>query len=124
MNRWPTTGRRGAVLALATLGLLCGGLSSSARALVWSSPRLIDPGQRLLGVSCPSRSLCVAVTLTHSTGGKPFMLYDGTAGVADTRIIPPTSVVPESVLPFAALALAIPLVTGRRRILTALRFWR
>jgi len=66
-------------------------------------------------------SLCVAVTLTHSTGGKPFMVYDGTAGAADTRIIPPTSVVPESLLPFAALALAIPLLTGRRRILAA---WR
>ncbi len=68
-------------------------------------------------------SLCVAVTLTHSTGGKPSMLYDGTTG-ADTRIIPPTSVVPESVLPFAALALAIPLLTGRRRILAALRIRR
>src|SRR5205814_2348153 len=33
-------------------------------------------------------SLCIAVTLIHSTGGKPSMVYDGAAGTADTRVVP------------------------------------
>ena len=68
-------------------------------------------------------SLCIAVTLTHSTGGKPSMLYDGAAGSADTRIVPPTTVVPEALLPFAAAAVAIPVLTARRRLGSWLR-WR
>jgi len=64
----------------------------------------------------PGGSLCIQVTLTHSTGGRPSMLYDGTAGVADTNVVPPSIVVPESVIGFAGLALAIPLLTGRRRL--------
>jgi cellulose synthase/poly-beta-1,6-N-acetylglucosamine synthase-like glycosyltransferase len=63
-------------------------------------------------------SLCLSVTLTHGTGGKPSMLYDGTAGVAGTRLVPPSIVVPESLLGFAALALMIPLFTSRRRWLS------
>jgi hypothetical protein len=51
------------------------------------------------------------------------MLYDGGIGVADTRLTPPSTIVPESLLPFAALALAIPLITGRRRVLSLLQ-WR
>ena len=66
-------------------------------------------------------SLCLRVTLTHNTGGKPSMLYDGAALVADTRVVPPTIVVPESVLGFAGLALLIPVFTGRRRLLAVLR---
>ncbi len=66
-------------------------------------------------------SLCLRVELNHNTGGKPSMLYDGPAGVADTRLSPPTSVVPESVLAFAGLAVAIPLLTGRRRLWALLR---
>jgi len=62
-------------------------------------------------------SLCLQVVLTHSTGGKPSMVYDGGVGVADTHVTAPSTIVPESVLPFAALALAIPLITGRRRLL-------
>jgi hypothetical protein len=62
-------------------------------------------------------SLCLSVTLTHNTGGKPSMVYDGTAGVGDTHIVPPSIVVPEALLGFAGFALLIPLVTGRRRML-------
>lgn len=62
-------------------------------------------------------SLCLSVTLTHNTGGKPSMVYDGTAGVGDTGVVPPSIVVPESLLGFAGIALLIPLVTGRRRLL-------
>ena len=58
-------------------------------------------------------SLCIQVTLTHSTGGKPSMLYDGTAGVADTRVVPPSIVVPESLLGFAGLALIVPIFASR-----------
>jgi hypothetical protein len=64
-------------------------------------------------------SLCMAVTLTHSTGGKPSMEYDGSS--AQTSLVPPTSVVPESVLGFAGLAVLIPLVTGRRRLWSLVR---
>jgi hypothetical protein len=49
------------------------------------------------------------------------MLYDGTALVADTRVVPPSIVVPESVLGFAGLALLIPVFTGRRRWRAVLR---
>jgi hypothetical protein len=66
-------------------------------------------------------SLCLQVVLTHSTGGKPSMIYDGGVGVADTHLTPPSTVVPESLLPFAALALAIPMITGRRRLLALVR---
>jgi hypothetical protein len=59
--------------------------------------------------------LCLVVTLAHGTGGATSFLYDGLGGVADTQLITPTLVVPESVLGFAGLALAIPLITGRRR---------
>jgi hypothetical protein len=58
---------------------------------------------------------------THGTGGATSILYDGAAGVADTQLITPSIVVPESVLGFAALALAIPLITGRRRLLSFFR---
>jgi glycosyl transferase family 2 len=61
--------------------------------------------------------LCLVVTLAHGTGGATSFLYDGLAGVADTQLITPSLVVPESVLGFAGLALAIPLITGRRRLL-------
>jgi len=49
------------------------------------------------------------------------MVYDGVAGVGDTRLSPPSTVVPESVLGFAGLALLIPLYTGRRRVLSFLK---
>jgi hypothetical protein len=52
------------------------------------------------------------------------MRYDGTAGVADTRVVPPSIVVPESVLGFAGLALLIPVFTSRRRLLALLKVRR
>jgi hypothetical protein len=69
-------------------------------------------------------SLCLSVTLTHNTGGKPDMLYDGTAGVGDTRVVPPSIVVPESLLGLVGFALLIPLFTGRRRLLSLVRVRR
>jgi cellulose synthase/poly-beta-1,6-N-acetylglucosamine synthase-like glycosyltransferase len=65
--------------------------------------------------------LCLVVTLAHGTGGATNFLYDGVAGTADTQLITPSLVVPESVLGFIGLALAIPLITGRRRLLSFLR---
>jgi hypothetical protein len=65
--------------------------------------------------------MCLIVNLTHGTGGATNMIYDGAAGTADTRLIPPVTVVPESLLGFLGLALAIPVITGRRRLLSLLR---
>ncbi|HVC78724.1 MAG TPA: glycosyltransferase family 2 protein [Candidatus Micrarchaeaceae archaeon] len=66
-------------------------------------------------------TLCLIVSTSHGTGGATSLLYDGVAGVADTQLITPSIVVPESVLGFVGLALAIPLITGRRRLLSFLR---
>ncbi|MHB8588732.1 MAG: glycosyltransferase family 2 protein [Candidatus Dormibacteraceae bacterium] len=68
-------------------------------------------------VIAPGGSLCLSVTVTHNTGGPAEILYDGTAGNADTRLVPPSIVVPESLLGFAGFALLIPLFTGRKRLL-------
>jgi cellulose synthase/poly-beta-1,6-N-acetylglucosamine synthase-like glycosyltransferase len=73
-----------------------------------SQPALVVP---------PGGSLCLSVTITHNTGGPVEILYDGDAGASDTRVVPPSIVVPESLLGFAAFALLIPLVTGRKRLL-------
>jgi hypothetical protein len=92
-----------------------------------SGPNTISPFTVSTSASQPSLSipaggsLCLSVTLTHNTGGKPTMLYDGTAGVGDTQVVPPSIVVPESVLGFAGLALLIPVFTGRRRLLALLK---
>ena len=61
----------------------------------------------------PGGTLCVSVTLTHETGGKPSMLYDGTAGSGSTNIVAPSIIVPESLLPLAGFALVIPIVATR-----------
>jgi len=66
-------------------------------------------------------SLCLQVVLTHNTGTRQSLIYDGTAGLADTRLVPPTSVVPESLIGWLGLAFAIPLLTQRRRVLSFLR---
>jgi cellulose synthase/poly-beta-1,6-N-acetylglucosamine synthase-like glycosyltransferase len=76
-------------------------------------------------VTIPSGGqLCLVVSLAHGTGGATNFLYDGLAGAADTQLITPTFVVPESVLGFSGLALAIPLITGRRRLLAFFRVHR
>jgi hypothetical protein len=69
-------------------------------------------------------SLCLRVALSHGTGGATSMTYDGTAGVADTQLIPPSTVVPEALLGFLGVALAIPLITGRRRLVSVFRVRR
>ncbi|HEY3085410.1 MAG TPA: glycosyltransferase family 2 protein [Candidatus Dormibacteraeota bacterium] len=64
-------------------------------------------------VITPGGSLCVSVTLTHNTGGKPSLLYDGTAGVADTNIVPPSIVVPEGLLGLLGFVVAVPIFASR-----------
>jgi len=61
----------------------------------------------------PGGSLCIQVTLTHNTGGKPSMVYDGTAGVGDTNVVPPSIVVPESLLGLVGLVVVVPLLVRR-----------
>ena len=49
------------------------------------------------------------------------MIYDGIATVADTRVVPPSIIVPESLLGLIGLAAFIPIITGRKRLLDFLR---
>ncbi len=87
-----------------------------------SSPFTVSTSASQLPVVIPTGgSLCLQVVLTHNTGGKPSMTYDGAAGTADTRLVPPTTVVPESLAGWLGLALAIPMITQRRRLLSFLR---
>jgi len=81
-----------------------------------TSPLTVTTSASQAALTIPAGgSLCMAVTLTHSTGGKPSMLYDGASGVASTQLVPPSTVVPELLLPFAALAILIPVAVRRRR---------
>ena len=64
-------------------------------------------------VITPGGSLCVTVTLTHGTGGKPSMVYDGPVGVGDTRIVPPSIIVPEALLGLIGLVAVVPLLVTR-----------
>jgi cellulose synthase/poly-beta-1,6-N-acetylglucosamine synthase-like glycosyltransferase len=90
-----------------------------------TSPFTVSTSASQASLSIPAGgSLCLSVTLTHNTGGKPSMVYDGTAGVGDTQVVPPSIVVPESILGFAGLALLIPVFTGRKRLLALLRVRR
>jgi hypothetical protein len=66
-------------------------------------------------------TLCLIVSLAHGTGGATSLLYDGTGGVADSQLIPPVTVVPESLLGFLGIAFVIPVITGRRRLLSFLK---
>jgi cellulose synthase/poly-beta-1,6-N-acetylglucosamine synthase-like glycosyltransferase len=61
----------------------------------------------------PGGSLCLRVDDTQSSGGDVDMLYDRGVGLADTRVVPPSTVVPESLLPLAALIPFIPLLARR-----------
>jgi glycosyltransferase involved in cell wall biosynthesis len=65
-------------------------------------------------------SLCLRVDISQEDDDVP-MVYDGRVGEGDTRLIPPTTVVPESVLGMIGIALVIPLVTGRRRLFSFLK---
>ena len=90
-----------------------------------TSPFTVSTSASQLPLVIPAGgSLCLQVVLTHNTGGRPFMTYDGVAGLADTRLTPPTSVVPESLIGWLGVAFAIPLLTQRRRWLSFLRSWK
>jgi 1,2-diacylglycerol 3-beta-glucosyltransferase len=68
-------------------------------------------------------SLCLRADISQEEDDVP-MVYDGRAGEGDTRLIPPTTVVPESVLGLVGVALLIPIVTGRRKVLSLLKVCR
>jgi hypothetical protein len=87
-----------------------------------TSPFTVSTSASQLAMVIPAGgSLCISVTLTHNTGGKPSLVYDGTAGVGDTRVVPPSIIVPENLVGFVGLALLIPLFTARRRLLSLVR---
>jgi cellulose synthase/poly-beta-1,6-N-acetylglucosamine synthase-like glycosyltransferase len=86
-----------------------------------TSPVTVNTSASQTLVIPPGGTLCLIVNLAHGTGGATTFLYDGPTGAADTQLITPSLVVPEAVLGFAAVALAIPLLTGRRRLLAFLR---
>ena len=79
-----------------------------------TSPFTVSTSASQLALVIPAGgSLCVSVTLTHNTGGKPSLVYDGTAGVGDTNVVPPSIVVPESLLGLAGLVVIVPLLLTR-----------
>jgi len=61
----------------------------------------------------PGGSLCLRVDDTQGSGNDVDMLYDRRVGLADTRVVPPSIVVRESLLPLAALIPLIPLLATR-----------
>jgi hypothetical protein len=79
-----------------------------------TSPLTVTTSASQLALVIPAGgSLCISVTLTHNTGGKPSMLYDGAAGAGNTNITPPSIVVPEGLLGLAGLAAFIPMLATR-----------
>ena len=78
---------------------------------------------QLLLVIPPGGSLCLSVDVSqgNGNGGNVDLVYDGATGTADTRVVPPSIVVPESMLGFAGLALLIPVFTQRRRLYAFMR---
>jgi len=111
----------GFVATIPNLGSTWSTTIGSAGANTTSPFTVSTSASQLALVIPPGGSLCLSVTLTHNTGGRPFLVYDGTAGVGDTQVVPPSIVVPESLLGFAALALLIPVFTSRRRLLAFVR---
>jgi cellulose synthase/poly-beta-1,6-N-acetylglucosamine synthase-like glycosyltransferase len=69
-------------------------------------------------------SLCLSMTLTHNTGGRPSIIYDGIANVADTRVVPPSIIVPEALMGLIGLAAFIPMLAGRKRLFAFVRMSR
>jgi cellulose synthase/poly-beta-1,6-N-acetylglucosamine synthase-like glycosyltransferase len=87
-----------------------------------TSPFTVSTSASQLALVIPAGgSLCLSVTMTHNTGGKPSIVYDGTAGVGDTRVVAPSIIVPENLIGLVGLALLIPLFTARRRLLSLVR---
>jgi hypothetical protein len=92
-----------------------------------TSPFTVSTASLLPLVIPAGGSLCLRVDVSNGNGNNVDMTYDGAANVADTRLLPPTTVVPESLLGFAALALLIPVFTvraSRKRLLAFLRVSR
>ncbi len=89
-----------------------------------SSPFTVSTNMPLQVLIPTGGSLCLQVVLTHITGTRQSMTYDGPVGLADTRLTPPTSVVPESLIGWLGVGFAIPLLTQRRRVLSFLRSWK
>ena len=92
-----------------------------------TSPFTVNTTDPLTLVIPAGGSLCLRVDVSQGNGNNVDMLYDRAVGVADTRLVPPSIVVPESLLGFAAFALLIPVFTGRagrRRVLDFLRVRR
>lgn len=90
-----------------------------------TSPFTVDTSASQLPlVIPPGGSLCLQVDASQGNGNNLDLVYDGTAGVGDTRLVPPSIVVPESLLAFAALALLIPLFTSRKRLLACVKVRR
>jgi len=65
----------------------------------------------------PGGSLCLRVDASQGNGNNLDLVYDGAAGLGDTRLVPPSIVVPESVLGLVGLALLIPVFAQRKRLL-------
>jgi cellulose synthase/poly-beta-1,6-N-acetylglucosamine synthase-like glycosyltransferase len=92
-----------------------------------TSPFTVSTASLLPLIVPAGGSLCLRVDVSNGNGNNVDMTYDGAANVADTRLLPPTTVVPESLLGFAALALLIPVFTvrtSRKRLLACLRVRR
>ena len=80
-------------------------------------------GPQLQLVIPAGRTLCLRTDISQEEDDEP-MVYDGPSSgpnAAGTRLTPPSTVVPESLLGLLGVALAIPLITGRRRVLSFLR---
>lgn len=87
-----------------------------------TSPFTVSTSASQAALTIPAGgSLCLSVRMTQISGNTPSLVYDGVAGVGDTRIVPPSIVVPESLLGFVGFAFLIPLVTGRKRVLRWLK---
>jgi hypothetical protein len=89
-----------------------------------TSPFTLDTSASQLPlVIPPGGSLCLRADVSqgNGNGGNIDLVYDGAVGTGDTRLVPPSIVVPESVLGFAGLALLIPVFTQRRRLLAFVR---
>jgi cellulose synthase/poly-beta-1,6-N-acetylglucosamine synthase-like glycosyltransferase len=101
------------------------GVNTTSPFTVNTAGPLPTNGSQLPLVITQGGSLCLSVTLTHNTGGPVLMLYDGTASTGpDTRVVPPSIIVPESLMGWIGLAALIPIITGRRRLLAFLRIRR
>ena len=138
MRERPAAGDRGSVTVSAgTAAGSCAGFAATIPSTgIWTTtfgagtPNTTSPFTVSTSASQPAltilagESLCLRVSVTLTNGNAIAMLYDGTVGVADTHLIPPSTVVPESLLGLLGLALVIPIVTNRRRLASMLRLNR